>query len=159
RPTQDRIKQAIFSSIASRVAEARVLDLYAGTGALGIEALSRGAAEAVFVDNNPRCIAAIEKNLRQCRFQGLTFCADALAFLKRPPAKTFHLVFADPPYQKEKNNYDIAEFLEALEPHLTPGALLVLEHYSGQKVVHPSRFAVLRQKLYGETSVTFLEKT
>lgn len=102
RPTQDRIKQAMFSSLGARVPGARVLDLYAGTGALGIEALSRGAREAVFVEKERNGCRTITENLAHCRLetQGQVIQADALSYLRGTP-RPFDLIFADPPYEKE----------------------------------------------------------
>src|SRR5205809_733091 len=82
RPTMDRVKAAIFSSLGELVIGARVLDLFAGTGALGIEALSRGAESAIFVDEDRQSIAAIEKNLVKTKMQGRVRQQDAFSFLK-----------------------------------------------------------------------------
>src|SRR5271163_462773 len=98
RPTQDRIRQVIFSSLAEKVPGARVLDLYAGTGSLGIEALSRGAAAATFVEHDAEAVECIRENLLHCRLQGDIRREDALAYLDKTPPDRFDLVFADPPY-------------------------------------------------------------
>src|SRR5215831_18458706 len=81
RPTMDMVREAIFSSLGDRVVGARVLDLFAGSGAFGIEALSRGAAEAVFVDNHPKAITTIQNNLRKTKLEGQVIRADAFRFL------------------------------------------------------------------------------
>ena len=85
RPTMDRVKAAIFSSLADRIVEARVLDLFAGTGALGIEALSRGAASVLFVEQDRQSIRAIEKNLARAKLQGRVRQEDVFEFLAHPP--------------------------------------------------------------------------
>src|SRR5450432_1909532 len=94
RPTMDRVKAAIFSSLGERIIGARVLDLFAGTGALGIEALSRGAATAVFVDNDRLVPSAIERNLAKTNLRGQTCRQDAFDFLRRAPNDSFEVIFA-----------------------------------------------------------------
>lgn len=96
RPTTDMVKEAIFSIIQFDVPGRRVLDLFAGTGQLGIEALSRGARECVFVDNSPASLALVRKNLETCRMQAQVVRSDALAYLSR--CGKFDLVLIDPPY-------------------------------------------------------------
>src|SRR5476649_1244256 len=88
RPTQDRIRQVIFSSLAEVVPGARVLDLYAGTGSFGIEALSRGAASATFVEQDKEAVQCIRDNLVHCRLQGDVRLGDVPAFLERAPSET-----------------------------------------------------------------------
>src|SRR5471032_303814 len=96
RPTQDRIRQVIFSSLAELVPDARVLDLFAGTGSFGIEALSRGAAAATFVEKEPEAVQCIRDNLLHCHLQGDIRQGDVMDFLKEAPASPFDLIFADP---------------------------------------------------------------
>src|SRR6185436_4651777 len=99
RPTMDRVKAAIFSSLGEVVIGATVLDLFAGSGALGIEALSRGAASAIFVDEDRQSVAAIEKNLAKTKLKGQLRKENVFDFLKRSGGlKTFGIIFADPPY-------------------------------------------------------------
>src|ERR1700678_854505 len=102
RPTQDRIRQVIFSSLAEKVPGSRVLDLYAGTGSFGIEALSRGAAAATFVEQEKEAGQCIRDNLAHCHLQGDVRQGDVLAYLEKPPAQEFDLIFADPPYIKSR---------------------------------------------------------
>src|SRR5262245_32255678 len=97
----DVVKGALFSSLGDAVIGARVLDLFAGTGALGIEALSRGAASVTFVENDRRAVAAIERNLEKTRLHGTVQSADVFRFLDRFAAPaSFDLILADPPYSK-----------------------------------------------------------
>src|ERR1700704_2684176 len=104
RPTMDRVKGAIFSSLGDQVIGARVLDLFAGSGALGIEALSRGAASALFIDEDRQSIAAIETNLAKAKLVGKTRQQDVFEFLKRTCGDNkIEIVFADPPYEKTKS--------------------------------------------------------
>ncbi len=107
RPTQDRVRAAAFSILAARVPDASVLDLFAGSGAYGIEALSRGAATADFLDADPRSAAAIRRNLADLRIPASAArvrVGDAFRLLRNPPPAPFDLVFADPPYQEAADN-------------------------------------------------------
>src|ERR1700722_2499175 len=99
RPTMDRVKAAIFSSLGEKVIGARVLDLFAGTGGLGIEALSRGSASAVFVEKNAQAVEAIKRNFTKTGLQGAVQQADVFSFLDRLAAPAvYDIIFADPPY-------------------------------------------------------------
>src|SRR5262245_39713346 len=112
RPTMDMVREAIFSSLGDRVVGARVLDLFAGSGAFGIEALSRGAAEAVFVDNHPKAIEAIRFNLERTRLDGKVIRQDVFKYLQKVD-QPFHLIFADPPYARYSRDRNYA--LEILQ--------------------------------------------
>jgi 16S rRNA (guanine966-N2)-methyltransferase len=100
RPMSDRAREGLFSSLGGRVEAARVLDLFAGTGAMGIEALSRGAASALFVDSAPQAVRAIRENLRRTRLEGKGRVRrqDVLRFLRSTPGQ-FDLILLDPPYR------------------------------------------------------------
>ncbi len=101
RPTTDKVKESIFNIIQFAVSDAVVLDLFAGSGQLGIEALSRGAEKCVFVDSSPKSLAIVKSNIDLCRFsqQSVTVPADYISFLKTTNEK-FDIVFLDPPYNK-----------------------------------------------------------
>ena len=104
RPTMDRVKEAIFSSLGEAVIGARVLDLFAGSGALGIEALSRGATSVLFVDEDRQSTMAIEKNLAKTKFRARVTGQDVFKFLKRySSTENFGIIFADPPYEQTKS--------------------------------------------------------
>jgi len=102
RPAMDRVKSSLFSILAARIPDCRFLDLFAGSGSLGIEALSRGAAFAAFVDMSNDCITAIRENLEMTRLadRGKTFRMDCLSFLRGRPLEPFDIVCIDPPYLK-----------------------------------------------------------
>ena len=103
RPTMDRVKAAIFSSLHTGIVGARVLDLFAGTGALGIEALSRGAASALFVEENRAAVLAIEQNFARTKLRGPVRKQEVFAFLESAGSRErFDIIFADPPYEKTK---------------------------------------------------------
>src|SRR5271156_1009661 len=123
RPTQDRIRQVIFSSLAEVVPGARVLDLFAGTGSFGIEALSRGATSATFVEQDKEAVQCIRDNLLHCHLQGDVRQGDVLSYLAKPPAEPFDLVFADPPYLKSRGELDNDPLLTQLIPFLVPNGL------------------------------------
>lgn len=124
RPTSSRAKEGIFSSIQFEIEGKTVLDLYAGSGALGIEALSRGAKNAVFIDKNDRAVKVIEENLKRANYyeKALVIKEDALSYLKKL-YKTFDLVFIDPPYSKGI----LQKTLNLLEQNLNDNAYIFCE--------------------------------
>lgn len=130
RPTTDMVKEAIFSIVQFDVPGRRVLDLFAGTGQLGIEALSRGAKECVFVDSSPASLALVRKNLSICGMQGTVVRSDALAFLRR--AGKFDLVFVDPPYHAGIYG-DVLEALFSFDI-LNEGGIILVESMRGESM-------------------------
>ncbi len=128
RPTTDRVREALFNALGSRtdLDGARVLDLFAGSGALGLEALSRGAAHATFVERHGRTLAVARANARDLDVadRAAFVRADALAELRRPSLGRFDLLLADPPYDL----LEIPDLPGLARPHLTPDGLFVLEH-------------------------------
>jgi 16S rRNA (guanine966-N2)-methyltransferase len=158
RPTMEMVRGAIFSALGERVAGAKVLDLFSGSGAFGIEALSRGAAIATFVDDHPKAIAAIKANLEKTRLQAVVVRSDVFRFLNRSD-QAFDLIFADPPYSKRPKDPDFAAELiasAALKSRLSADGLLVLEKSSGNLPLENYGWSVLRDKTYGSTQVLFL---
>jgi 16S rRNA (guanine966-N2)-methyltransferase len=160
RPTMDRVKAAIFSSLGDAVIGARVLDLFAGSGALGIEALSRGAASVLFVDEDRQSIAAIEKNLTKAHMQGRVRQRDVFDFLRSPVStERFRIIFADPPYEKTKSGERITEKLlanETIPQLLEADGVFVLEKRPSEKVPETKLWKLFRRKAYGATEVLFL---
>lgn len=154
RPTSDRIRGALFQLVGEATADARVLDLYAGTGALGIEALSRGAAKVDFVEQDPRLCHAIEQNLENVGFanRGHVYRArveQALTFLEG----SYHLVLLDPPYDLP----GLPRIVEALNRPglLEEGGVVVIEH--SRRVALIERYGALRkvqQRRYGDTALS-----
>jgi 16S rRNA (guanine966-N2)-methyltransferase len=158
RPTMEMVRGAIFSALGERVAGAKVLDLFSGSGAFGIEALSRGAATATFVDDHPKAIVAIKANLEKTRLAASVVRSDVFRFLERTD-QIFDLIFADPPYSKRPKDPDLAAELiasPALKNHLAAGSLLILEKTSGDLPLENHGWSVLRDKAYGSTRVLFL---
>ena len=160
RPTMDRVKAAIFSSLAGEIAGAHVLDLFAGSGALGIEALSRGATFALFVEQDRQSVGAIEKNLAKTRLAGRILQQDTFDFLHRfNSTQKFDLIFADPPYEKTKSGERFIEKLltnEKLPLLLGPEGVFVLEKRPGEALPEMKLWRLIRQKTYGATEVLFL---
>jgi len=158
RPTMDRVRGAIFSSLGGAVPGAQVLDLFAGSGGMGIEALSRGAASSVFVDLNPKSIACVRENLRKARLDGVVQTMDALKFLELYAADRFDIIFADPPYAKRPGDRNFAlELLQsrALRGALRPGGSLVLERHIGFSEPAGVELELLRVRRYGESEVAY----
>ena len=161
RPTMDRVKAAIFSSLHDRIVGARVLDLFAGTGALGIEALSRGAASATFVEENRAAVMAIEQNFVRTKLRGRVRKQEVFAFLESPPARErFDIIFADPPYEKTKTGGAFTRLLlenEKLAGLLERDGIFVLEKRPSEQLVPSALWTVMRGKTYGATEVLFLQ--
>ena len=161
RPTMDRVKAAIFSSLGEMVIGARVLDLFAGTGALGIEALSRGAESALFIEEDRQSAATIEKNLTKTQLTGRVRQQDVFRFLTTAAAaaEKFQIVFADPPYDKMKSGESFTEKLldnKTLPRVLEPHGVFVLEKRPSEELPSTKLWQVSRRKTYGATEVLFL---
>jgi 16S rRNA (guanine966-N2)-methyltransferase len=158
RPTMEKVRGAIFSSLGDRVMDARVLDLFAGSGAFGLEALSRGAANATFVDHHRDAIAAIQINCEKTKLRGAIIKLDVFGFLQSNQEQ-FDLVFADPPYSKRPGDPDVAAQL-LLSPYaptaLAGNGILVLERAAGSQPVDQQVWSVIRAKRYGATETLIL---
>ena len=161
RPTLDRVREALFNILAERVPGARFLDLYAGTGANGIEALSRGARECLFVDSALESLRIIAKNLEQTRLSAASTCLRCVlpAGLMRVESwgLPFDIVFADPPYGRT----DVAALLEGIQEKkvLSPGGILVVEHPARQPLEGTSGgLQAFRTATYGEVGLSFLSR-
>ncbi|MFY8216377.1 MAG: RsmD family RNA methyltransferase [Chthoniobacterales bacterium] len=162
RPTMDKVRGAVFSSLGDAVPGSRVLDLFAGSGGFGIEALSRGAASATFVDNHRSAVDAIRSNLLRTRLSGKVQLADAVTFLRGATSEPgYDLIFADPPYAKHDDDPDFANLLLSVEPIrslLLEGGTFILETGSWQKLdaLESHGWASLRTRTYGDTAVHYL---
>jgi 16S rRNA (guanine966-N2)-methyltransferase len=153
RPTADRVREALFSMLGD-VSGARVLDLYAGSGALGIEALSRGAESAVFVERDQQALAALRRNLEAVGADADVRRQDVLRFLARPAGK-FDLVFCDPPYDVAPRV--AAPLTEALPALLEEDARIVTESDKRNPLALPLPLVVERS--YGDTRVAIHSAT
>jgi 16S rRNA (guanine966-N2)-methyltransferase len=151
RPTSDKVREALFSILVS-VDEARVLDLFAGSGALGIEALSRGAGSAVLVDSSSAAVAAIRRNLEALELEASVRRQDALGFLRsaRVSAHEYDLIFLDPPYRQAAGLG--RELSEALEPVLAAGARVVAES-DRRAPITLEGLSLVDERRYGDTLI------
>ncbi len=160
RPTMDRVKAAIFSSLGDAVVAAHVLDLFAGSGGLGIEALSRGASSVVFVEADRQSAEIIEGNLAKTKLKGRVRQQDVFDFLRLASgAEMFDIVFADPPYEKTEDGKRFTEKLlanEALPQLMDAHGIFVLEKRPAENLPEIKQWRLLRQKRYGTTEVLFL---
>jgi 16S rRNA (guanine(966)-N(2))-methyltransferase RsmD len=128
RPTTDRVRESVFNLLYSRIdmENLRVLDMFAGTGALGLESISRGAREAVFIEVSRSVLTFCQKNAKHLGVEKMSWfhCADAVNFIKRYRGQKFDVIFADPPYDLP----DLPQLPELVLPHLAEGGLFILEH-------------------------------
>jgi 16S rRNA (guanine966-N2)-methyltransferase len=160
RPTADRLRESVFNILTHAyddpIQDARVLDLFAGTGALGIEAVSRGAKFALFVDNGAEARALLRSNAEALGLGGVTriFRRDATHLGPAHPVEPFSLVFLDPPYGKGLGEQALASLREG--GWLTPGALLIVEEAKAAGFVTPEGFVELERRLYDDTEFVFL---
>ena len=154
RPITDRVKETLFAILGDRVPEARVLDLYAGSGAIGIEALSRGAERVDFVERNRHAMKALRSNLDRARLEekAAVHELEVERFLASTEGE-WDVVVLDPPYEVRA----IVAPLRALVPHLAPGASVVIKHFWRIETPEVEGLAVTRQRRFGETMLTFLE--
>jgi len=164
RPTSDRVRESLFNILAHgvegfSVEGARVLDLFAGSGALGLEALSRGAAYCLFVEDNADARGAIRENIQALGLTGASkvWRRDATKLGPAAPMQPFQLLFADPPYRKGLGELALGAAAEG--SWLSPGAVCVLEERADVGVALPAAFALVDVRTYGDTALHFLRKT
>lgn len=160
RPTSDRLRESVFNILVHAyddpISGARVLDLFAGTGALGIEAISRGAAFTLFVDNGTEARALLRSNVEALGLGGVTkvFRRDAADLGPAHPVEPFSLAFLDPPYGKGLAEKALASLRDG--GWLTPGALLVVEEAKAASFAAPEGFEELERRAYDDTELAFL---
>ncbi len=164
RPLADRVKQTLFAILEPDLMDARVLDLFAGSGAAGIEALSRGAAAAVFVERDARAAKTIAENLSSTGLAGpgaIVAGAEVLAWLRRDTTGTerFDLVLVDPPYAETALLLAVLALLGDANAPLAPAARVVAKHFWRDRP--PARIGLLaseRERRFGETALTFYRR-
>lgn len=152
RPTADKVKGAVFNSIQFDIEGRRVLDLFAGAGQLGIEALSRGAEKAVFVDLNRAAVAVINENLEHCKLKenAVVFNGDGISYLKTTREK-FDIVFIDPPYKKQLTSKALPLVLSVLND----GGVIVCETAIDEELPQAiGSYTVAKQDTYSKTKLT-----
>jgi 16S rRNA (guanine966-N2)-methyltransferase len=160
RPTSDRVRESVFNILEHgiedmRLADARVIDLFAGTGALGLEAVSRGAAFCLFVEEDPEARALIRENVEAFRLTGQTriFRRDATDLGPAGTMAPFALAFLDPPYGKGLAGKALSSLGEG--GWLTPGAVAVVEERADAKIALPAPFCEIDRRTYGDTQILF----
>jgi 16S rRNA (guanine966-N2)-methyltransferase len=162
RPTADRLRESLFNILIHAYGDpiegARVLDLFAGTGALGIEAISRGAAFALFVDNGAEARALLRNNVEALGLGGVSkvFRRDAGDLGPAHPVEPFSLVFLDPPYRMKLAEKALASLRDG--GWLTPGAMLVVEEARAAGLVAPEGYEELERRAYDDTEFVFLRR-
>ncbi len=159
RPTAARVREAIFNILRDRITGARACDLFAGSGLLGLEALSRGAASCVFVERRAAAAKIIRENLQQLGLEGKgrVIVGNAVAVLSRLTEQgPFDIVFADPPYEKGYVKTVVSLF--ARYELLAPTGVLVIEHGPGEVPEVEEGIALVESRRYGQTQVSFLKK-
>lgn len=156
RPTSDKLRETLFNVIAARVPDARVLDVFAGSGAIGLEALSRGASRAVFIEEDRRAVQLIEDNAVLCGVrERCVIIRDAAGHALQKPidGDPFDLVMLDPPYEFDA----LAEILDAAASHLAQGGLVILEHAARRTPPVVSGAHSLRSVRSGDSALTLFE--
>lgn len=160
RPTISRIKEAIFNSIAFELPGATFLDLYSGSGAIGIEALSRGAKKSIFIDQNKKCTELIKKNLELTKLNGSAqiICMDVCDGIKKLYEQKVlcDFVFMDPPYNKNLVN----ETMSCLEKFniLAPDAIIICETSATEIISKSDRFDIFKTKLYNKIMINYAKE-
>ncbi len=154
RPTSDKVKQALFNILGEQVRGARFLDLFAGAGGIGLEALSREASQVVFVDSARTSLLAIRQNIETLGFAGraVVIASRSESFLKNPQGP-YDIIFLDPPYRME-----LAPLLRSISDVdiVKPGGLVVAEHFKKQpSPEHAGRLERYREATYGDTALAF----
>jgi 16S rRNA (guanine966-N2)-methyltransferase len=156
RPTTDFVRQAVFSILGERIENADVLDLFAGSGALGLEALSRGASSCTFVENHRQAAKVISENLAKAKLGGgRVVCSDVGPFLSRDTGR-YDLIFADPPYYKHfGDRHHVAELLEGdgLRPRLVENGWFVAEISSSQSSPQSPGWTLADRREYGGSAI------
>lgn len=165
RPTRDRVRESLFAMLAEIVAGARVLELYAGSGAIGLEALSRGAESLCWVESSRNVYRQLCRNIEdilgpdwQSRHRAV--CADAADFIGRQQAEPYNLIFADPPYDKDGRGSPLPQLLETIEESgaLADGGLFIYEMGSKQDWEALRGWELLRNRSWGQTRILIMRR-
>ena len=155
RPTSDRAKEALFNILGTQITSASFLDIFCGSGAIGIEALSRGAREVVFVDNSPAAVQAVRANLTKTRLTGEVLLCSAEKAIIRLEGRRFDIIFLDPPYGLGI----LAHIQEAAAGLLAPGGIMAAESALREQVIPPHGFTLIDSRKYGQTKISFMKES
>ena len=153
RPIADRAKESLFNSIAAEVPDAVVADLFAGAGSFGIEALSRGAAEAVFVERGRAALRALRENLESLSLEAVVVAGDVHAW---QPDRTFDVVFCDPPWPMPSD--ELGRILERIAPWVTEHGLVVVTRRASDPIPDPGGFRIADERAIGDTRIVRYRK-
>ena len=167
RPTADRVREALFNILADSILDASMLDLFAGTGSVGLEALSRGARYCLFVERHPQCIECIGKNLGKARLadRGKVIRYDAwrVPAWEEVPGAPYDVVFIDPPYRAVRDGGPGSRLWKLLgglsgAPHISAEGVVIVEHRSDAALPdEPPGLALADRRTYGDTALSFYE--
>ncbi|NOZ42640.1 MAG: 16S rRNA (guanine(966)-N(2))-methyltransferase RsmD [Alphaproteobacteria bacterium] len=160
RPTSDRMRETIFNILGHSSAElegARVLDVFAGTGAMGLEALSRGAGHVTFFDNSPQALRLVSQNIARLAVgkATLTHCVAAPRF--PPSSRHYDMVFLDPPYNLDLINTSLSALAE--KNYLTGGSMIIVEYSLRNDLIFPDSFPMVKEKTCGKSRFCLLRYT
>lgn len=159
RPTRDIVREAVFNILMTRIVDVRFLDFFAGSGAIGIEALSRGAKEAYFSDSNPKCIKVIKENIAKAKFEDKSkvICADYKLVLKKLQGTKFDVIYIDPPYNKGMG----IDAIEKISEYslLDDDGVIILETDTNEEVpISIGDFEVYDNKRYGRNILNLIRR-
>ena len=159
RPSTDRVRESVFGVLMERLPEARVLDLFAGSGTLGLEALSRGAATCTFVEQNRHAVKTISDNLKKTRLEGGTVVNRTVEDFLKNERQSYDLIFADPPYADGLSDPagDLV-LLEGWQDWLAPSGLLIVEREARGETPPCHGLEVLREKDYGRSRIVIYQR-
>ena len=157
RPTSSKVRQSIFNMIQSSITDAVMLDLFAGSGIMGLEAASRGAKKVIFVEKNVEVIKILEENLNNYNFEHKIIHSDAIHALDRFSENSFNIILIDPPYNSNLIELSLAKIMK--NNLLAKNGLIIIEHSSSfdiAKKLNTDYFEILKDKKYGDTSITII---
>lgn len=156
RPTLSKIRESIFNVLQNDIVDAAFLDLFAGSGIVGIEAASRGAKEVIFIEKNPKHYKLLKENLNGLEFENKTFLGDTTAIIEKFDENRFDVIFSDPPYKTDLNS----KILEIISKKklLKENGVLILESQKDEdfsKEIQNFGFDLIKEKTYGDTKVIY----
>lgn len=158
RPTLSKIRESLFNVLQTEIENTTFLDLFAGSGIVGIEAASRGAKEVIFIEKNPKHYKLLKENLKNIEFKNKTFLADSINLIEKFNKNYFDIIFSDPPYKTDLNNKILKIISE--KNLLKENGWLIIECNKEEdfsKTIIDMNFEIIKEKLYGDTKVLYLK--
>lgn len=159
RPTLSKIRESLFNVLQNDIENAVFLDLFAGSGIMGIEAASRNAKEIIFIEKNPKHYKLLKTNLKTLNFENKTFLADSINLIEKFNENTFDIIYSDPPYKTDLNN-KVLEILSRKKLLKNDGWLIIEcnkdEDFSAD--IENYSFELIKEKIYGDTKVLYLNQ-